>query len=73
MLKLKDFIEKSNSSIQIMNDRAMILEIPDISTDEIKSLLSNSLLEREVAYFEGYSSQNAIQVWLENKEGYDHE
>jgi len=69
MIKLKDFIERSNSSILIMNDRAMILEIPDTSTDEIGSLLSDSLLEREVAYFEGCSSQNAIQVWLENKEG----
>lgn len=69
MIKLKDFIERSNSSILIMNDRAMILEIPDTSIDEIESLLSDSLLEREVAYFEGYSSQNAIQVWLENKQG----
>ena len=69
MIKLKDFIERSNSSILIMNDRAMILEIPDTSIDEIESLLSDSLLEREVAYCEGYSSQNAIQVWLENKQG----
>ena len=69
MIKLKDFIEKSNSSIIIMNDRDTILEIPDISTDEIGSLLSDSLLDREVAYFEDYHNSDAIRVWLENKQG----
>lgn len=62
---LEKLLEIADCDIVIMKEKEIMLSIPESFTDIANSLLSDSLLLSEVAYFQIIESGKAIAVWLE--------
>ena len=64
-ITLEKLLEIADCSIVIMKEKEIMLRISESCTDISNSLLSDSLLLSEVAYFQITESGKAIAVWLE--------
>ena len=62
---LERLLEIADCDIVIMKEKESMLRISESFTDIANSLLSDSLLLSEVAYFQIIESGKAIAVWLE--------
>ena len=62
---LEKLLEIADCNIVIMKEKEIMLSIPESFTDIANSILSDSLLLSEVAYFQIIEQGRGIAVYLE--------
>ena len=62
---LEKLLEIADCNIVIMKEKEIMLSIPESFTDTANSMLSDSLLLSEVAYFQIIEQGRGIAIYLE--------